>query len=368
MKILKKCFLTLLFPVLLLTLTFCGIENRAVQQSEIGDSLIHHNGQRIFLSGMNLAWMDFGNDLLEFDEALFTKRVTDLAASGGNTLRWWLHTNGRLSPVFTDGVVTGIDPREIANLKLALDIAWERGVMLMLCLWSFDMMQPNAMEENWPRNRALLEDSTKTMAYIENALIPLVSAVKGHPGIICWEIFNEPEGMTSYGWTPERVDIKYIQRFINLTAGAIRRTDPTVLISNGAWNIRVNSDIAGFYHYYRDDRLIAAGGDSLGTLDFYMIHYYPEHFGPSQSPFHHHASHWELSKPIVIGEFPSKGIDRPEGSLTTEEAYLFAIQNGYAGALSWTMTGHDGFGGLPESSGALIKLREMYPDHIIIQK
>jgi hypothetical protein len=332
------------------------------------DSLLVHNGQRIFLSGMNLAWMDFGNDLTEFNEALFTKRIDDLSATGGNTLRWWLHTNGRISPEFTDGVVSGINPVEIKNLKKALDIAYNRGVLLMLCLWSFDMMQPNALEKNWPQNRALLEERVKTKAYINNALIPMVESVKGHPGIVCWEIFNEPEGMTPYGWTPEKIDIEHIQRFINLTAGAIHRTDPGAKVSNGTWNIRVMSDIGNFHNYYRDDRLIAAGGDPDGILDFYMVHYYPQHFDADQSPFHNHASHWKLDKPLVIAEFPSLGVNLHNSPLTTEEAYMFAISNGYAGALSWTMTGHDGFGGLPESASALKKLKEKYPDLIIIQK
>ena len=329
------------------------------------DSLIVHNDQRLFMSGMNLAWMDFANDLGNFNEELFTQRVEDLAAAGGNTIRWWLHTNGRFSPQFTDGVVSGIDPDELINLQRALDIAFERGVLLMLCLWSFDMLQPNAQQENWPRNRALLEDPQKTQAYIDNALIPMVEALKGHPGIACWEIFNEPEGMIhGFGWTPTRVDFIHVQRFVNMTAGAIKRTDPDTKVSNGSWNIRVLTDIGSFFNYYRDDRLINAGGDTLGTLDFYMVHYYPHHFGVSESPFHNHASHWQLDRPLLIGEFPSLGINLGNNSLTTQQAYAFAIENGYAGALSWTMTGHDGNGGLPESTEAMLYLQENYPDII----
>jgi hypothetical protein len=330
-----------------------------------GDSLVNHNGQRLFLSGMNLAWMNFGNDLGGFNQTLFTQKIDDLVAAGGNSLRWWLHTNGRYSPQFTDGVVSGINPAEIANLELALDIAFERGVVLILCLWSFDMLQENALEANWPRNRALLEDSLKTRAYINNALIPMVDALKGHPGIAAWEIFNEPEGMINgFGWTPQKVNFIHVQRFVNMTAGAIHRTDPDAKVSNGSWNIRVLTDIGSFFNYYRDDRLIAAGGDSLGTLDFYMAHYYPQHFGASQSPFHNHASHWQLDRPLVIAEFPSLGINLTGKNLTTLEAYTYLMENGYGGSLSWTMTGHDGLGGLPESTPAMTYLKENYPDII----
>jgi hypothetical protein len=329
------------------------------------DSLVNHNGQRLFLSGMNLAWMNFGNDLGGFNQTLFTQKIDDLVAAGGNSLRWWLHVNGRYSPQFTNGVVSGISATEIRNLERALDIAFERGVVLILCLWSFDMLQDNALEANWPRNRALLEDPVKTQAYIDHALIPMVEALKGHPGIAAWEIFNEPEGMINgFGWTPQKVNFIHVQRFVNMTAGAIHRTDPDAKVSNGSWNIRVLTDIGSFTNYYRDDRLIAAGGDTLGTLDFYMVHYYPQHFGASQSPFHNHASHWKLDRPIVIAEFPSLGINLTNRTLTTKEAYAYAMENGYAGALSWTMTGHDGFGGLPESTEAMMYLKENYPDII----
>ncbi len=339
------------------------------------DDLLVHNGQPLFLSGMNLAWLNFADDLGNFNEALFTQRMDDLSEAGGNTCRWWLHTNGSKSPQFnSEGVVSGIHADDLSNLKIALDIAYERGITMMLCLWSFDMLQDNAGAANWPRNKALIEDAQKTQAYIDNALIPMVESVKGHPGIIAWEIFNEPEGMNQdvawAGWTTQKTNTTAIQQFINLTAGAIHRTDPEAKVSNGSWNILVLSDVGSFTNYYTDEKLIAAGGDADGTLDFYMVHYYPEHFGTTMSPFHNPASHWGLDKPLVIGEFSAKGISTPNGggsTLTPEQAYAYAIENGYAGALSWTMSGHDGHGDLSDSRQAMLNLQSDYPELINLE-
>jgi hypothetical protein len=331
---------------------------------------IKHNDKNIFVSGMNLAWIDFAKDLQDFNKEIFARVLFEISAEGGNCVRWWLHTNGRYSPEFTDGKVSGPGENAIKNLKEALDMALEKNISLVLCLWSFDMLQPGALEKNHERNLKLIEEREYTQAYIDNALIPMVKELKGHPAILCWEIFNEAEGMASDiewgGWTPAKTKfIPHIQRFINMTAGAIHRTDPDALVSSGCWSFKVSSDIKSIknnVNLYRDDRLIAAGNDSLGTLDFYMVHYYD--WGKKKySPFHHPASYWELDKPVVIGEFSAKG---PFKGIDTKSAYDYLYKNGYAGAISWTWTGHDGHGSLKDAAPALRYLYENYPEDIVI--
>lgn len=336
----------------------------------LAQNRIKHNDKQIFLSGMNLAWINFGKDLTSFDKPEFIRALDEISASGGNCVRWWLHVNGLHSPEFTKGKVSGPGSQEIKNLKLALDLARERNIALILCLWSFDMLQPNAMSRNHDRNKQLLEVGEYTQAYIDNALIPMVKAVKGHPAILCWEIFNEAEGMAIDiawgGWTPVRTKFEpYIQRFINMTAGAIHRTDSNALVSNGCWAFKVMTDIKTSRknkNLYSDDRLINAGKDSLGTLDFYMIHYY-DWAKEEYSPFHHPASYWELDKPIVVGEFPAKG---PYKGIDSKAAYDSLYHNGYAGAISWTWTGHDGHGNINDATPGLRYLMDNYPEDISI--
>jgi hypothetical protein len=337
------------------------------------------NGQDVFLNGMNLAWINFANDLgAGYDQANFTKAVTSIHAAGGNVIRWWIHVNGTNNPSYTNDSVTGINIADLKTLKNALDIAYENGVMIDLCLWSFDMLQGGLNTAVTARNLKLLNDSNYTRKYINNALIPMVKYLNNHPGILCWEVFNEPEGMISnIGYTSgtgfKRVAWSSVQRVVNMVAGAIHRVSPTSLVSNGSQLIAYSSDVDNFSNYYRADRLLSIGGDPLGYLDFYMVHYYTSN-GSKYSLFSKPASHWNLDKPIVIGEFPALGFPSETPKMSAVDAYKYAAANGYAGAMSWTYsngsggaTGGDKNGGLPDCAAALDTIEALYKNYVDIQ-
>jgi hypothetical protein len=354
---------------------------------------ITYNHQQLFLSGANLAWMNFANDLnpLPFDTVTFGGILLQMHDSGGNALRWWLHTNGTVTPQFNDsGYVIGPGMNTLTNLRRALDIAWQREIGVILCLWSFDMLRSSNTTTVLNRNMLLLTDTAYTSAYINQCLIPMVEAVKGHPAIIAWEIFNEPEGMSNeFGWSDvQHVPMSFIQRFINLCAGVIHRTDSTAQVTSGAWSFKALTDVSAEalgkaggeggaaltpaeveasaiflkekyrsslttnqivthlqhvaalpnYNYYSDSRLVAAGGDPQGTLDFYSVHYYTgiDPGNPTSiSPFHHSAVSWGLApKVILVAEFAM------QNTLGISKDSLFnnLYQGGYGGALPWSWT------------------------------
>ena len=323
------------------------------------------NSQLIFSDGINLAWDKFASDVTDLDASYFEGILDSIQASGGNTLRWWLHTNGANSPQFdAAGNVTGLDPNAIPNMRTVLDLAYNRGIAVSMCLWSFDMLRDQG--QDIAVQKALLEDPVKTQTYIDNALIPILEEIGAHPAVLTWEIFNEPENMTEeFGFTEVKTSMASVQQFINLTAGAIHRTVPAALVSSGAGSFSTMTDIEGNTNHYRDDRLIAAGGDPLGTMDFYQVHYYPQNFALTLSPFHRPADWWQLDKPIVIAEFPSKSIeeDGDAPSYTIVEAYKLAYEYGYAGALAWDYRGYDG-GSFETAKEGIAYLAEMYPEDI----
>lgn len=310
---------------------------------------IPFRNQALFLSGGNVGWINFAHDVdpnvtnpQEFD-----KIFADVQKHGGNSVRLWVHTNGASSPQYSGDSVQGPGSGTISALQKIVDLAWSHKVTLVLCLWSFDMENPKEISaQQLRRNTKLLTDTRYTNNYINHALIPMVKGLKGHPGVVTWEIFNEPGGMTKeFGFNgtipvENRVSMHDIQRTVNLMAGAIHRADPDAKVTNGSVSLIQNTDVnlaSGDhnFNYYRDDRLKAAGGDVQGTLDFYTVHYY-SWMHASITPLLHDVTVWQLDKPLVIGEFFIKqnGVNQTAG-VDPAKVYETLYQRGYAGAFVW---------------------------------
>ncbi|MCF0215726.1 MAG: T9SS type A sorting domain-containing protein [Fibrobacteraceae bacterium] len=321
-----------------------------------------YNGKKIFFSGTNLAWSDYNSDVgaSPLDENAWRKAVEGTRAAGGNAIRWWLFNNMSQSPTIDESthLVTGPKENTIANMKKALDIAEEYGVMVSMCLFSHNLMEPNQWglynEKLDIQANTLLFEDAGTKAFIDNVLIPVVKAIDNHNALMTWEVFNEPEGMTSEGWTTNKLDKSVLQKFTNKVAAAIHTTNPDLLVSTGSVNIK-------YQEWWNDANLIAAGGEANGTLDFFQTHYYPYYQNDAVSPFVNTAAEMAAtykydSKPMIIGEFPASGWSgdtytasmAAKTQISTEEAYRKAFDGGYAGALAWQYIGdktESNFGG-----------------------
>jgi hypothetical protein len=298
----------------------------------------------LWVNGANVAWVSFARDIGPGTTRLdrFEEVFSEFSAAGGNVLRLWLHTTGEFTPEWSGLNVIGAGAGAITDLRAILDLAWEYDIALMLTLWSHDMLDTGRPTSVTDRAYALLTEDDRLQFYIDNALTPMVEGLRGHPAIFAWEIFNEAEGFSAeYGWGSRRhVPMSRIQRFVNRAAGAIRRADPNASVTTGTWRMRMLSDIGMFTNYYTDERLVAAGGDEEGHLDFYTVHFYA-YFGSAESPFVHDYAHWQLDKPLIVAEFYTENTFRSvRQTIPYSELYESLYDRGYAGAMGWQWFNH----------------------------
>ncbi len=185
-----------------------------------------------FASGLNVAWVNFASDIPNPNLMTFKTIFTNSAAVGGRVIRWWFHTNGTVTPGYgSDGKAMALTTGAINDVVALANTAHTAGVALNISLWSFDMLQggENISTTLRTNNQNLLTVDDNRNAYVSKVLVPLVTALKGNPGVYSYEIFNEPEGMTmQHGWTGAQggteIDQKYIQKTVNVFAAAIHST------------------------------------------------------------------------------------------------------------------------------------------------
>jgi hypothetical protein len=279
-----------------------------------------------------------------------------------------------------DGKVTGIGSKTISNIQQVLDSAYSYGIVVSLTLFSFDLLDgegKNKTTAQVARNENFLTVPANLDTYIEKAFKPILEGVGNHPAIMCWEVFNEPEGMTSDkgGWSSRKIAFSHVLRFTGKIAAEVHRSTKK-MVSTGVHEFNKLSN-------YSDAILkAAAGNDELAYLDFYMAHYYPQYVGTTGSPFHNNASFWRMDRPVLIGEFPAQNwgpgtaFDNVPGdggpaqngtAMTIEKAFEYAYDNGYCGAMSWSMTEtNPKFGNFATTKSALENLYEKHKADIEI--
>ena len=283
-----------------------------------------------------MAWVNFAGDVPNPNLATFNTIFKNTYDAGGRVIRWWFHTNGTVTPGYdSSGKAQKIPQTHIDGVKAILNAAATNKVAINLSLWSFDMLQgsENISGTTMAANKALLENDTNRQAYVDNYLTPLVTALKGTPGLYAYEIFNEPEGMGPSGWaTGGRTTEAYIQKTVNWLAAAIHTADPTALVTNGAQTFDYCSGVSGKNNYYSDSALRGlTGAKQNGTLDFYEVHYYTSN-GASNSCFTYPASHWALDKKLVMGEFAAAATD----GVALNDLFTKIYSTGYNGAWAWS--------------------------------
>jgi hypothetical protein len=263
----------------------------------------------------------------------------DFAALGAariDVARWFVFTDGRGGIEWSaDGSIAGLDGVFFTDMDAALEVASSHGVRLCVVvldyLWFDD-----------PQRRLALLDRAGESAFLDRVLEPFLDRYGRSAAIHSFDLINEPDWRVRELATSRRRaawPIGRLREFAGLMSKRIRHYS-TALITIGGGRVSAAAEW---------DR-------STYDLDFIQIHSYPDVRYPNRDAtvFGRAAADFGLSKPLLIGEFPSNPSVHPADHLsptyTVDDYLTLARDGGYLGAWPWSFKGTDAFGAVDLSS------------------
>jgi hypothetical protein len=286
-----------------------------------------------FWLGANLPWVAYGGDFganawqpeggLARPEsaAKLEAALARLEDAGVTRVRWFMFCDGRAGLRFAaDGTPEGLDDFVFADVDAALEAARRHHIRVMFALLDFYFLQKaEAAGGVTMRGHAdVFRDGAKRAAFLATVVRPLAERYGHDETIFAWDVVNEPEWST-FGvgsWKPaQSVAADELRTFVR-EATAVLHEAATQPVTVGSASTRWLPLVAG-----------------LG-LDFYQAHWY-DHF-ERRAPLATPVAALGLDRPVILGEFPTKGSAR-----STKTLLDTAAAAGFGGAFPWALLSED---------------------------
>lgn len=138
------------------------------------------NSEQPFFYGINLPWNAFGWDIGggAWDAGWFD-RVFSEFGDRANTVRFFLHADGRGSPQFAQsGMVISHEGKRGTleqDLLELVELTHKHSLILQLTLWSFDMCKDNKFGQGL--HASLIKNVEHTKSYITKSLVPMLQTM-----------------------------------------------------------------------------------------------------------------------------------------------------------------------------------------------
>jgi hypothetical protein len=294
-----------------------------------------------FVLGVNLPWVrygDFGGNAWHprggladgADLGALAGRLQEARAYGATALRWFLFCDGRAGIAFdADGMPAGLGPGTVRDVEMAVRLSGDAGLRLVPVLFDYLWCAPRRTVRGVRTGgrTAILREARGRAALVERVVGPILERFGAEPGILAWDVFNEPEWAT-FGvgtWRPWR---------------SLARTQMR------AWLGTLVQEV-----HDRTRHLATVGSASARWLDLvrglkldvYQPHWY-DHLD-ARAPLASAVSELGLDRPAWLGEFPTRA-----GRHTAAGVCELARRAGYAGAFAWSLLADDEVSGFAEAA------------------
>jgi hypothetical protein len=255
---------------------------------------------------------------------------TVMSAARLEVARWFLFTDGRGGIAWTAEVeIAGLDATFFSDMDAALDVAGSCGMRICFVLIDYLWFDD-------PARRLALLDRQGDSPFLDRVLDPFLDRYGRSPAIHSFDMINEPDWVIAGLATDRRRAVWPLERlrtFACRMATRIRARSPAPITLGGG-------------------RVAAARewDNPIYDLDFIQVHSYPDVRYPlrDDTVFGRTAADFKLSKPLLIGECPSRPHVHPASHLspayTLADYLALARDGGYLGVWPWSFKGTDAFG------------------------
>ncbi|KAG8953484.1 hypothetical protein FRC04_002326 [Tulasnella sp. 424] len=329
------------------------------------------NGGTYFLVGENAWWMFTLASQADMDKAF-----ADIAATGATTVRTWgfnevvgscpsgntvcFQTWSGSTPTIQTSALTKFD-QIVASAK-------SHGLRLIVPLtnnWSdfggMDVYVKQILNSN---NHDYFYSNTQVVTAYKNYVNTFVTRYKNEPGILAWELANEPRCVGSTGTTSGSCTKATITSWITTMSAYIKSIDTNHLVAIGDEGFGLSGGDSNPAYSNTPAGLDFATNLAISTVDFGTLHLYPIPWSASDSTnwgntwiTNHAAIQKSVGKPTILEEYGVTGTTSSQVSVYTSWLST-VVSSGMTGSLIWqagsnslpsgqTTPSQDGYGVYP---------------------
>jgi len=208
--------------------------------------------------------------------------------------------------------------------------------------------------------------NSKTQAQYKTYLSNFIGHYKTEPGIMAWELANEPRCSGSSTTASSSCGTSTITQWVTTMSAYIKSIDSNHLVAIGDEGF-FNEPSNPSYPYQGTEGIDFNANLAVSTLDFGTFHLYPEGWGQSSNPSSqvwgdqwitdHSTSQKSANKPVIIEEF---GVTSNQA--TVYQSWLATVNSsGLTGWLIWQAGSYLSTGASPQDGYAVYPDGPVYP-------